>query len=210
MTGATGSAGRHVVTSPVEAGHAVRALVRAPAKAALPVRPEAVGLVARHARRVVYPSTDLADLAEDEPPAVLHQEVERPIRHSALERAFVRATDFAGDLPAWADQVRQGVVRRPYGRARRALVRERDLAGVAVPALTEAGTPARGTCSPARSRSRTPSRPGSSAGSWASRCGGRSRIRGRPASGRRPPGGTPRSWRPGCAPGSRSPASRSG
>ncbi|MEU3574715.1 NADPH:quinone reductase [Kitasatospora sp. NPDC036755] len=98
-----------------------------------------VELIARHARRVVYLSTDVPGRADDEPAAVFHQEVERLIRHSGLGRTFVRAIDFAGNLPAWAGQVREGTVRWPYGRARRSPVHERDIADVAVRALTEDG-----------------------------------------------------------------------
>ncbi|MFF7993718.1 SDR family oxidoreductase [Kitasatospora xanthocidica] len=105
----------------------------------LPVEPRVVELIARHAQRVVYLSADVADLADDEPAAVFHQEIERLIRRSGLEWTFVRAIDFAGNLLAWADQVREGVVRWPYGRARRSLVHERDIADVAVRALTEDG-----------------------------------------------------------------------
>ncbi|MET8544647.1 NmrA family NAD(P)-binding protein [Kitasatospora sp. NPDC004799] len=105
----------------------------------LPVQPRVVELIARHARRVVYLSADVPDLADDEPAAVFHQEIERLIRHSGLSWTFVRAIDFAGNLLAWADQVREGVVRWPYGRARRSLVHERDIADVVVRALTEDG-----------------------------------------------------------------------
>ncbi|MEU8920968.1 NAD(P)H-binding protein [Kitasatospora sp. NPDC048545] len=105
----------------------------------LPVEPGVVELIARHAKRVVYLSADVADLADDEPAAVFHQEIERLIRRSGLDWTFVRAIDFAGNLLAWADQVRAGVVRWPYGRARRSLVHEKDIADVAVRALTEDG-----------------------------------------------------------------------
>ncbi|MFI8458506.1 NmrA family NAD(P)-binding protein [Kitasatospora sp. NPDC085464] len=105
----------------------------------LPVEPRVVELIARHAERVVYLSADVADLADDEPAAIFHQEIERLIRRSGLGWTFVRAIDFAGNLLAWADQVREGVIRWPYGQARRSLVHERDIADVAVRALTEDG-----------------------------------------------------------------------
>ncbi|WP_316529033.1 NAD(P)H-binding protein [Kitasatospora brasiliensis] len=105
----------------------------------LPVRPRVIELIAAHAERIVYLSTDVPDLADGEPAAVFHQEIERLIRHSGLRWTFVRAIDFAGNLLAWADQVREGVVRWPYGQARRSLVHERDIADVAVRALTEDG-----------------------------------------------------------------------
>ncbi|MFF0412251.1 NAD(P)H-binding protein [Kitasatospora sp. NPDC004745] len=105
----------------------------------LPVEPRVVELIAAHAERVVYLSADVADLADDEPAVIFHQEIERLIRKSGVRWTFVRAIDFAGNTLGWADQVRQGVVRWPYGRARRSLVHERDIADVAVRALTEDG-----------------------------------------------------------------------
>ncbi|MBD0692499.1 SDR family oxidoreductase [Streptomyces sp. CBMA123] len=105
----------------------------------IPVQPRVVELIAEHAGRVVYLSTDVPDLADDEPAVIFHQEIERLIRRSGLEWTFVRAIDFAGNALGWADQVRTGVVRWPYGRARRSLVHERDIADVAVRALTEDG-----------------------------------------------------------------------
>ncbi|MFJ9845671.1 NmrA family NAD(P)-binding protein [Kitasatospora sp. NPDC101155] len=105
----------------------------------IPVQPRVVELIARHAERVVYLSTDVADLADDEPAVIFHQEIERLIRRSGLGWTFVRAIDFAGNMLGWADQVRQGIVRWPYGEARRSLIHERDIADVAVAALTEDG-----------------------------------------------------------------------
>ncbi|MFF3074939.1 NmrA family NAD(P)-binding protein [Kitasatospora sp. NPDC057936] len=105
----------------------------------IPVQPRVVELIAKHAKQVVYLSADVADLADDEPPVIFHQEIERLIRTSGLRWTFVRAIDFAGNVLGWADQVRQGVVRWPYGGARRSLVHERDIADVAVAALTEQG-----------------------------------------------------------------------
>ncbi|MBV2154111.1 SDR family oxidoreductase [Kitasatospora sp. SUK 42] len=105
----------------------------------IPVQPRVVELIAEHAERVVYLSADVADLADDEPAVIFHQEIERLIRHSGLGWTFVRAIDFAGNMLGWADQVREGVVRWPYGQARRSLVHERDIADVAVRALTEDG-----------------------------------------------------------------------
>ncbi|MFE5582874.1 NmrA family NAD(P)-binding protein [Kitasatospora sp. NPDC056531] len=105
----------------------------------IPVQPRVVELIDQHAERVVYLSTDVADLADDEPAVIFHQEIERLIRRSGLGWTFVRAIDFAGNTLGWADQVRQGVVRWPYGEARRSLIHERDIADVAVAALTEDG-----------------------------------------------------------------------
>ncbi|MER6947534.1 NmrA family NAD(P)-binding protein [Nonomuraea sp. NPDC000554] len=173
VTGATGSVGRHVVSSLAEAGLEVRALVRDPGRAALPegvevargdlsspstlepalrdvesvylmwprlpVQPGVVDAIARHARRVVYLSTDVPDLEDGEQPTIFHQEIERQIRKSGLRWTFLRPIDFATNTLGWADQVRQGVVRWPYGQASRSLIHERDIAAVAVHVLTSAG-----------------------------------------------------------------------
>ncbi|GIG64692.1 SDR family oxidoreductase [Phytomonospora endophytica] len=105
----------------------------------IPVVPEVIDLVTTRAKRVVYLSTDVTDLAEDDTPTSFHQDVERRIRASKAEWTFVRAIDFAANALAWAEQVRSGVVRWPYARAARSLVHERDIAEVAVAALTTDG-----------------------------------------------------------------------
>ena len=51
----------------------------------------------------------------------------------------MRAIDFATNTLGWADQVRKGIVRWPYGQASRSLIHERDIADVAVHVLTSAG-----------------------------------------------------------------------
>ncbi|WP_031069993.1 SDR family oxidoreductase [Streptomyces sp. NRRL WC-3742] len=98
-----------------------------------------VAAIAAHAERVVYLSANVTDLADGEPATIYHQDIERLIRGSGLAWTFVRAIDFAGNVLGWAGQVREGVVRWPYGRARRSLVHERDIAEVAVRALVEDG-----------------------------------------------------------------------
>ncbi|MEV4108290.1 NAD(P)H-binding protein [Nonomuraea sp. NPDC049695] len=95
---------------------------------------EVVTAVAEHARRVVYLSANVPD----EPPAHYH-EIERLIRHSGLGWTFLRPGGFAANTLGWADQIRQGVVRWPYGQAARSLIHERDIAAVAVHVLTSAG-----------------------------------------------------------------------
>ncbi len=98
-----------------------------------------VKLVAAHARRIVYLSADVEDLADDERPTLFHQEIERLIRHTGLSWTFLRPGGFAANTLGWAEQIRQGVVRWPYGEARRALIHEKDIAAVAVHVLTSAG-----------------------------------------------------------------------
>ncbi|WP_406311445.1 NmrA family NAD(P)-binding protein [Streptosporangium sp. NBC_01639] len=105
----------------------------------IPVEPRVVEVIAGHTKRVAYLSADVADLADGERPAIFHQEIERLIRKSSLAWTFVRAIDFATNTLAWAGQIRQGVVRMPYGQARRSLIHERDIAAVAVQALTSDG-----------------------------------------------------------------------
>ncbi|MYW00182.1 NmrA family NAD(P)-binding protein [Streptomyces sp. SID3343] len=105
----------------------------------LPVQPRVVEAIAEHAKQVVYLSTDVTDLADGEQPTSFHQEIERQIRQSGLDWTFLRAIDFATNTLGWADQIRQGVVRWPYGLAARSLVHERDIADVAVRVLTTSG-----------------------------------------------------------------------
>jgi uncharacterized protein YbjT (DUF2867 family) len=105
----------------------------------LPVDPGVVDAIADHASRVVYLSTDVSDLADDEPPTSFHQEIELLIRKSGLSWTFVRPIDFATNTLAWAGQIREGVVRLPYGRASRSLIHERDIAEVVTHVLTSPG-----------------------------------------------------------------------
>jgi uncharacterized protein YbjT (DUF2867 family) len=102
------------------------------------VEPRVVEAIAEHARHVVYLSTDVADLADGEQATSFHQEIERLIRKSGLSWTFLRAIDFATNTLAWADQVKQGVMRWSYGQASRSLIHERDIADVAVHVLTSA------------------------------------------------------------------------
>jgi uncharacterized protein YbjT (DUF2867 family) len=106
---------------------------------ALPVEPRVVQVIAEHAERVVYLSADVPDLADDEEPTIFHQEIERLIRQSGLKWTFVRAIDFATNTLLWAEQIRQGVVRLPYGQASRSMIHERDIADVVAHVLTSDG-----------------------------------------------------------------------
>ncbi|NJP95947.1 NAD(P)H-binding protein [Nonomuraea sp. FMUSA5-5] len=87
-------------------------------------------------RRVVYLSA-LVPSSEDA--AGHYAEIEGLIRRSGLGWTFLRPGGFAVNTLGWADQIRQGVVRWPYGQASRALIHERDIAAVAVHVLTSAG-----------------------------------------------------------------------
>jgi uncharacterized protein YbjT (DUF2867 family) len=98
-----------------------------------------VDAIAEHATRVVYLSTDVADLADGEQATSFHQENERLIRRSGVSWTFLRAIDFATNTLAWADRVRQGVMRLPDGQASRSLIHERDVVDIAVHVLTTDG-----------------------------------------------------------------------
>jgi len=98
----------------------------------------AVRAIAGQVRRVVYLSAlSVHDGAGPEENGVWGQ-VETAIRQHAVEWTFLRAGGFAANTLAWADQLRStGVVRWAYGQAARSLIHERDIADVAVRALTE-------------------------------------------------------------------------
>lgn len=107
---------------------------------AAPAILEALG---KHARRVVYLSS--MGVREDlqrqpDPINQFHADVERLIERSGLEWTFLRPSGFAANTLGWAEQIRvDGLVRAPYGAASRSLIHERDIAAVAVRALTEDG-----------------------------------------------------------------------
>lgn len=97
---------------------------------------EVISAIAGQARRVVY----LSALVGDDGEAPSHyQEIEGLIRRSGLGWTFLRPGGFAANTLGWAEQIRQGVVRWPYGQASRALIHEQDIAAVAVHVLTSAG-----------------------------------------------------------------------
>ena len=98
--------------------------------------PKVAEIAARHVTRVVYLS---AQPAADRPDSFWAL-VERAIEESGAEWTFLRPTGFAANTLMWADQIRSGdVVRWPFGAAGRTLIDERDIAAVAVRALTEDG-----------------------------------------------------------------------
>jgi uncharacterized protein YbjT (DUF2867 family) len=100
---------------------------------------EAVQVIASRARRVVYLSA-MSVRDEDQRGSGFWGEVEYLIERSGLEWTFLRAGGFATNTLVWADQIRTaGVVRWPYGQAARSLIHERDIAAVAVRALTGDG-----------------------------------------------------------------------
>ncbi|WP_020667034.1 NAD(P)H-binding protein [Amycolatopsis nigrescens] len=77
---------------------------------------------------------------QDNPIGVLHAALERPIERSGLEWTFLRPHTFAANTRLWADAIRsEGVVRDAHGAAGMTLIHEKDIAAVAVRALTEDG-----------------------------------------------------------------------
>ena len=98
--------------------------------------PKVAAIAARHVARVVYLSAQPAA----ERPGSFWALTERAIEDSGVPWTFLRPTGFASNTLMWADQIRSGdVVRWPFGAAARALIDERDIAAVAVRALTEDG-----------------------------------------------------------------------
>jgi uncharacterized protein YbjT (DUF2867 family) len=106
------------------------------AEVAANLAPEVAKLAARHVARVVYLSAQPAG----ERPGSFWALVEQAIADSGVPWTFLRPTGFASNTLLWADQIRSGdVVRWPFGAAARSLIDERDIAAVAVRALTEDG-----------------------------------------------------------------------
>ena len=106
--------------------------------------PAVVDAIAGHTRRVVYLSSEgVRDGAEEQADPIngFHAEIERLIERSGLEWTFLRPTGLALNALGWAEEIRSGggVVREPHGAAARSPVHERDIAAVAVRALTEDG-----------------------------------------------------------------------
>ncbi|MBP2327890.1 uncharacterized protein YbjT (DUF2867 family) [Kibdelosporangium banguiense] len=94
-------------------------------------------------RRIVLLSTgDVRDDVARQHDAVAerHARFEHVIRSSGLEWTFLRPNEFAGNSLHWAPQIQAGdVVRAPYGQARTSPIHERDIAAIAVQALTDDG-----------------------------------------------------------------------
>jgi uncharacterized protein YbjT (DUF2867 family) len=111
---------------------------------AAPVVPVLRKLQANHVRHIVFLSS--AAIQDDlpvqtNPIGKIHLEIEEEIKKTGLEWTFLRPGAFAANaLTWWAPQLRIGdVVRWPYGAAAWAPIHERDIAAVAVRALTEDG-----------------------------------------------------------------------
>jgi uncharacterized protein YbjT (DUF2867 family) len=105
--------------------------------------PAVLDAVSKHARRIVYLSAmSVRDDLERQSTLIsaFHADIEHLIEQSGLEWTILRPSGFATNILLWAPQIRaDGVVRWPYGAAARSLIHERDIAAVAVRALTEDG-----------------------------------------------------------------------
>ena len=102
--------------------------------------PAVVDAIASKSRHIVFLSAfGVPDDPEVHSP-LFHAGIERLIRDSGIGWTFLRPTGFASNTLGWADQIKAGdTVRWPYGRARRALIHELDIAEVAVKVLSETG-----------------------------------------------------------------------
>ncbi|MCH1867444.1 SDR family oxidoreductase [Nocardioides sp. CFH 31398] len=98
-----------------------------------------VQALAEHVDHVVLLSAaDLHATGPDRPMPGVWADLESLLLRARTTHTFVRAGGFAANTLGWAEQVRRGdTVRLPFPRAGRSLVDERDLAEVAVAALTE-------------------------------------------------------------------------
>ena len=98
--------------------------------------PQVAAAAARHVGRVVLLSaTPAADR-----PGSFWAISERAVAQASVPWTFLRPTGFASNTLMWAGQIQAGdVVRWPFGAAARSLIDERDIAAVAVRALTEDG-----------------------------------------------------------------------
>jgi uncharacterized protein YbjT (DUF2867 family) len=105
--------------------------------------PAVIEAVTQRTRRVVVLSSmgvrdDLDKQADDN--SEFHATIERLVRQSAREWAFVRPGGFTGNTLGWATEIRQtDGVRQPFAELARPLIHEADIAAVAVAALTEDG-----------------------------------------------------------------------
>jgi uncharacterized protein YbjT (DUF2867 family) len=68
-----------------------------------------------------------------------HGQVEKQIRESGISWTFLRPTFFMQNLLGFAEMVRHGVIYQPAGQGRASFVDSRDIAAVAVAALSESG-----------------------------------------------------------------------
>ncbi|MEU7897865.1 NAD(P)H-binding protein [Nonomuraea sp. NPDC049152] len=101
---------------------------------------ELLSLAAEHGVRrvVVLSATTVERPAGHERFAAHFKAVEDAAKASGLQWTFLRCADFAANALGWAPQIRStGIVRGAYGDAATSPIHERDIAAVAVKALTD-------------------------------------------------------------------------
>lgn len=102
-----------------------------------------VSLLGERVKRVVFLSSGSVDdsLAEQENAiGAWHRTVEEAIEATGVDWTFLRPHGFATNTLGWAPSIRaDGVVRGVYGEASMPLIHEKDMAAVAVEALTGSG-----------------------------------------------------------------------
>ena len=101
---------------------------------------DVAAVIGQPGRRVVYVSA--MSVRDDAPPERngVWGQVEDAVRRSGADWTFLRASGFATNTLQWAPAIRAGrPVRVPYLHAARSLIDERDIADVAVLAMTSPG-----------------------------------------------------------------------
>ncbi|MFD1939318.1 NAD(P)H-binding protein [Nonomuraea mangrovi] len=101
---------------------------------------ELLSLAVEHGvtRVVVLSATTVEHPAGQERFAAHFKAVEDAAKASGLQWTFLRCSDFAANALGWAPQIRStGIVRGAYGDAATSPIHERDIAAVAVKALTD-------------------------------------------------------------------------
>ncbi|WP_062992499.1 SDR family oxidoreductase [Nocardia anaemiae] len=140
--------GTEIVAADLEQPDTLPAALEGAQRVFLYAKPEGInGFVAAAeaagVRHVVFLSSGavLQSNASSNPIALMHSAIEAAIEKSDLEWTFIRPGMFATNaLWWWQHSIRDaGVVRMPYPDARTAPIHEKDLAALAVTALTEPG-----------------------------------------------------------------------
>lgn len=104
--------------------------------------PTVLEAIARNARRIVYLSSSGVNEGverQTDPINQLHADMESLIKKSGLEWTILRSNTIASNARGWAEQIRTTHVVRGPDIAATALIHERDVAAVAVQALTGGG-----------------------------------------------------------------------
>ncbi|MBB5853083.1 SDR family oxidoreductase [Amycolatopsis umgeniensis] len=102
-----------------------------------------VSLLGERVKRVVFLSSAAVDdsvAEQDNAIGAWHRVVEEAIEAAGVDWTFLRPHGFAANTLGWAPSIRaDGVVRGAYGEASLPLIHEKDMAAVAVEALTGDG-----------------------------------------------------------------------